>query len=217
MVKKKDHMKWMVEQARLAKLAESKRTVDLFLNTASSGLMTEHEKRKRGLAPGISSIAFQDVDQLKADEQAEELAEAMEVKAAARAAEVDKKEREKRREEALARKALAPVRASDRAVGNLAALKASQTLRSAGSKAVLFARLGMMASDKSRVSERQRRAASACLPGPLRSHHRSPDSVVPQLSLTAQWPVLHNRPTLGWLAILAAATRTSTIGLLYQY
>ena len=39
---------------RLQKLAESKKTVDMFLNTASSGLMTEYDKRKLGIRPGIS-------------------------------------------------------------------------------------------------------------------------------------------------------------------
>jgi hypothetical protein len=37
----------MVEDARLARIAESERTVNMFLNTATSGLMTDYEKRKQ--------------------------------------------------------------------------------------------------------------------------------------------------------------------------
>jgi hypothetical protein len=37
----------MVEDARLARIAESERTVNMFLNTAASGLMTDYEKRKQ--------------------------------------------------------------------------------------------------------------------------------------------------------------------------
>ena len=42
----------MLEEARLARIAESERSVNLFLNTAASGLVTDYEKRKQVAAGG---------------------------------------------------------------------------------------------------------------------------------------------------------------------
>ena len=45
----------MVEDARLARIAESERTVNIFLNTTTSGLVTDSiEKRKQVTASGES-------------------------------------------------------------------------------------------------------------------------------------------------------------------
>eukprot|EP01052_Picozoa_sp_SAG31_P046685 SAG31_NODE_9026_length_1345_cov_8.972299_1_plen_229_part_00 len=146
-------MREMMEQLRLTQLAESKRTVDRFLNTASSGLMTEHEKRRLGLPPGISD-GCADTDKVKARAQAKEQAAAdARVKAekeAKRSIEARRQLAEKRQQDAADRRSLAPVRASDRAVSNLSAIKASSALQGAGRKAILIARLGMKASDTSK-------------------------------------------------------------------
>ena len=46
-------MATMVEEARLARIAESERTVNIFLNTTTSGLVTDSiEKRKQVTASG---------------------------------------------------------------------------------------------------------------------------------------------------------------------